>query len=172
MCPTFVSKKGVWLTAKEKIGLVYKGSKVIPKGALPEGVTITGEFLHPNDPFMYDGPDRAALIAMHKENGGQSFGVDFRSDPEFLQAVRNRGFNNVDEYLKMIAFDEAAEDKKFEEKVSSIKSHEIPKRVEAIEILAGGKDFAGTGNDIVGGFGEEKINKPSAKIPRPNITSN
>jgi len=53
--PTWVSKRGKWLPAKEKIGLVNKSEKVI---------TYNGVEIQPGDPFVYDGPDREALKSL------------------------------------------------------------------------------------------------------------
>lgn len=160
--PTFISERGVFHPAKEKVSLKYGGSKPIAKKNLPVGVTISGEVLNPGDDFLYDGPDRAALEVIHKEtNGDGILGFDFRNDPEFIQSVRNRGFNTVDEYLKSIGYDEAKDKEKFEKKAAKVKSHDVEARVNEIEILAGGRDFSGSKNDIIGGFGEEQIRKPN-----------
>jgi hypothetical protein len=162
--PTFVSEKGVFHPAKESVNLVYQGKKDIARKDLPAGVTISSskEFLKTGDSFLYDGPDRAALAVIFKETNGDGFlGNDFRNDPEFIQSVRNRGFNSVEEYLKAIGYDEAKDKKKFEEKISRVQAHEVEKKVNEIEVLAGGKDYSGSGNDIIGGFGEEQIRKPS-----------
>lgn len=160
--PTFISERGILHPAKEKVSLKYGGDKKIPKKDLPQGVTISGEFLNPGDDFLYDGPDRAALQMIFKETNGDGFlGSDFKTDPEFLQSVRNRGFNTVDEYLKSIGYDEAKDKKKFEEKASKVQAHEVEGRVNEIEVLAGGRDFTGSKNDIIGGFGDEQIRKPN-----------
>ena len=161
--PTFVSNCGKWEAAKEKINLIYKGKKSIPKEELPQGVTISGEFLNPGDPFIYDGPDREALRYLHSL-GEDHLGMDFRHNPEFLQSVRNMNFNSVDEYLKWCGYDAAKEQARFQEKIAFVKSHEIPQRVEALEVLAGGRDYTGSGNDTVGGFGEERLNSPTKKV--------
>jgi hypothetical protein len=162
--PTFISERGILHPAKESVSLIYNGTKKIAKKDLPKGVTIpeSSEFLEPGKSFLYDGPDRAALQMIFKETNGDGYlGSDFRTDPEFLQSVRNRGFNTVDDYLKSIGYDEAKDKKKFEEKVSKVQAHEIENRVNEIEVLAGGRDFTGSKNDIIGGFGDEQIRKPN-----------
>ncbi len=166
MCPTFISKRGEFHPAKESVSLIYKGKVRIPKKDLPASVTIPGsaEFLEPNASFLYDGPDREALKVIQKEGSETgAIGMDFKSDPDFIQMTRTRGFNTVDEYLKAVGYDEEKDNKKFEEKASRVQAHDVEKQVDAIEVLAGGKDYAGTGADIVGGFGEEKMNKPGKK---------
>lgn len=163
--PTFISKGGILHPAKEKVSLKYKGKNSIPKDKLPMGVTISGDALNPGDDFLYDGPDRASLNMLYQEEGGEAstLGQDFRNDPEFIQSVRNRGFNTVDEYLKSIGYDDKKEEEKFSKKASSVQAHELEKRVNEIEVLAGGKDYTGSGEDSIGGFGEAQVRKPTKK---------
>lgn len=164
--PTFISKRGEFHPAKESVSLVYKGKVRIPKKDLPKGVTIpeSADSLEPGKSFLYDGPDREALKVIHKEGSETgTIGTDFKNDPDFIQMTRTRGFNTVDDYLKSIGYDEEKDNKKFEEKAIKVQAHELEKQVDAIEVLAGGKDYAGTGVDIIGGFGEADITKPKAK---------
>ena len=145
--PSFVSNKGLWSPAKEEIGLINKSEKVID---------YDGKKIQPGQPFIYNGPDREAL-KMLEDSGAATLGTDFRHDPEFRQAVRNQGFENIDAYLKHIDYDEAVDEKKFKEKTATVKAHEIPARVAKINVMGGGKDFSGDkANDVVGGFGSEK----------------
>ena len=145
---TFVSKEGVWYPAKEKVALKNVGKK---------DLVYKGVVIKPGEPFIYEGPDRVAVDEL-KKSGEETFGHDFRSEPEFLQAVRNMGFNTVDEYLKHIGYDQEKELKKFEDKASSVQAHEVPKPVDEIYIPAGGKDTSGNKEaDIIGGFGDQRI---------------
>ena len=145
--PTFVSNKGLWSPAKEEVGLINKSDKVIE---------YDGKKIQPGQPFVYSGPDREALKMLNIA-GAATLGTDFRHDPEFRQAVRNQGFESIEEYLKHIGYDEEADTKKFKEKTAKVKAHEIPERVKKIDAMGGGKDFSGNkDNDIVGGFGDEK----------------
>ena len=148
--PNFVSDKGKWVPAKEKIGLTNKSNK---------DITYKGKVIKPGDPFIYDGPCREAL-KMLNETHEAHLGSDFRHDPEFMQAVRNMGFQNVAEYLLAIGYDEEADTKKAKEKMATIKAHEIPERVNEISIMGGGKDMAGGGLDTIGGFGTERLRSP------------
>ena len=133
--------------AKEEIGLINKSEQVIE---------YEGQKIKPGQPFIYRGPDREALKLLHKA-GAATLGQDFRHDPEFLQAVRNQGFTSIDDYLKNIGYDEKADEDKFTKRTATVKAHEIPSRVEKINVMGGGKDFSGNkDNDIVGGFGDEK----------------
>jgi len=165
--PTFISKKGVWYAAKEKVGgLIYKGKKSIPKSELPPSILIAGEVLNPGDPIIYDGVDREALKLLGREgydmNGDMVIGTDFRHDVEFLQSVRNMGFQNADEYLKHLGYDEQKDEEDFKQKAERIKSHEVAQKVSEIKIIAGGKNMAGEG-DFIGGFGEEKL-RPAKEV--------
>ena len=58
MCPTFVSKDGIWHPAKEKIGLVNRSGKT---------KTIDGKRIKPGDPYIYEGADRAALFVLYQD---------------------------------------------------------------------------------------------------------
>lgn len=158
---TFVSNAGVWRAGKEKVGgLVYKGDKIIKKEDLPKGVIILGDTLKPGDPFMYEGPDRSALSKLHSDgvesNGEVILGGDFRNDPDFLQALRNRQFNSVSQFLRAIGFDEKEEEKKYKEKFEKTMAHSIPEQVESLKIVGGGKSFVNSTN-YIGGFGKEEL---------------
>ena len=157
MSPTFISNKGKWVPAKEEIGLVNKSDKVIE---------YNGEKIQPGQPFIYKGADREALKVLHNAKV-EYLGTDFRQDPEFLQAVRNQGFNTVDDFLKNMGYDEEADTKKFEERAAVVKAHDIPKKVNEINVLGGGRDMSGNkDNDAVGGFGDEKLRKPTEVKPK------
>ena len=132
--PNYVSIDGKWHAAKEHVVLPH---------------------LQGTDKEVYDGPDRAALFEMFKA-GVASFGKEFRHDAEFLLRVKNLGFDNVEDYLKYVGYDEEKVKKTTEEKVSKVTKHSLPKRVKAIKKLGGGTDFAGQGDDKYGGFGERK----------------
>ena len=145
--PSFISDGGLWSPAKETIGLINKSDKVIK---------YQGKEINPGEPFIYVGPDREALKMLH-EAGAATLGTDFRHDPEFLQAVRNQQFDDIEQYLKHIGYDEEAEKKKFKERTATVKAHEVPTKVEQIKAMGGGKDFSGNkDNDVGGGFGDEK----------------
>ena len=172
--PTFVSNKGVWYAAKEKVGgLTYKGTQSILREDLPAGVFITGEVLNPGDPFMYDGIDREALRMLHEQgydsHGERVLGTDFRHEPEFLQAVRNMGFGNVTEYLDHMGYNEKVDEQSFKERAERTKSHEVAERVKALNTLGGGRNTAegGTDTDLIGGFGPERI-RPAKEAKKTN----
>lgn len=152
--PSFVSFRGKLYPAKEMISLTNKSNKAIE---------YNGKLIQPGQPFIYEGPDREAVKELML--AGQEFlGQDFKNDPDFLQAVRNRGFNTVDEYLKHIGYDEAKDEKEFKAKASVINMHELPRRHAEIIALGGGKDTSGGKQDTIGGFGDQKLRSPDDVI--------
>lgn len=149
---SYVSHKGKWYPKKEKVSMVNKSGKVCK---------YKGEDIQPGDPFIYEGADREALKELAAA-GEEHFGRDFRTEPEFLQAVRNQGFENVDQYLKHIGYDEEADDKRFEELAEVVGKHELPKRVAEINTMGGGRDRTGNSeNDTIGGMGDQRLRSPS-----------
>jgi len=143
---SFVSHRGVWHPAKEKIGLTNKSDQPFE---------YNGEMIQPGDPFVYSGPDRQALKELADE-GVECFGKDFKNDPEFLQMVRNMGFNDVDSYFKVIGYDEKKDDEDFKKKADTFKAHEIKERVKAIKVMAGGRASTKEAS-LVGGFGNQQM---------------
>jgi hypothetical protein len=160
--PTFVSNKGVWYPAKEKIGLTNVSE---------EDIVYKGKRIKPGEPFVYAGPDREAVKRIKEENGedGETLGTDFRTDPDFIQATRTMGFNTVEEYLKMMGYDEEADNKKFKEKASSVKAHEPPVPVDETYIPGGGRNTAGDkSQDLTGGFGDQRV-RPADEVRRSKV---
>lgn len=144
--PKWVSQEGVWHPRNEKVALVNNSEKVKKIGDQEVG---------PGEPYIYEGPDRAALFQLFQEKQ-ESLGGDFRHDAEFLLRVKNLGYRDLDDYLSSIGYDSEKAVKLTEEKLSRVNKHELPKKIKAIETLGGGKDFSGQGNDKAGGFGEHK----------------
>lgn len=147
--PTYHSNRGIWNPAKERVALKNHSDQTIKNPSTDE--KYKDEEVKPGEDFIYSGPDRAALFELWKEKIDH-FGTDFRSDPEFLQAVRNMGYSTYKKYLKDIGYDEKKVEQQFEETAEKVNMHELPKRVKAINILAGGMDTAGGGNDVRGDF--------------------
>lgn len=143
--PRYVSREGVWYPAKEKIGLTNLSGKT---------KTVDGKKVEPKEPYIYEGPDRASLFELFQAKV-ETFGQNFRNNPEFLQAVRNQGFQSVDDYLKSIGYDEKKVQEEFEKKASIVHKDELPKRVKMVETLGGGVDTTGSGKDRYGGFGPQ-----------------
>jgi hypothetical protein len=144
---TWVSDKGKWSPAKEKIGLTNLSDVSIKYG---------GETIKPGEPFIYDGPDRQAVKELH-ESGETHLGEDFRRDPDFVQMTRTRNFNSVEEYLAWLGYDEKKHDAECKKKMHSVTAHEIPKRAKEIKAMGGGQDRTGNrNNDVIGGFGDQR----------------
>lgn len=161
----FISIGGEWSPRVEQFSMTNTFGKVLESDLIvgPDG----SHKVNPGEIFIYTGPDREAVKMLKAENL-EFFGRNFKSDPEFLQATRNMGFNSPDEYLKMIGYkeEEVVEKQKKEAKV--IKRGGIKKVAEEVAYLAGGKDTSGNKNDFIGGFGEQKLRKPEeAKVVKP-----
>ena len=151
--PQYTSCKGTWHPAKEQIGLVNKSESEIEHN---------GKKIKPGEHFIYEGPDREAIKELFIAKQ-ETFGSDFRRDTEFLQSVRNMGFEagekGVEAYLKFIGYDEEADDKKFKEEASVINRHTLPQRHKEILAMGGGNDTSGAKQDVIGGFGDERERK-------------
>lgn len=147
--PQYNSLMGVWHPKKERVALKNFSDKPIKNPSTDE--KLKEEEIKPGEDFIYSGPDRAALYELWKAKV-DNFGTDFRTDPEFLQAVRNMGYSSYKKYLKDIGYDEKKVKEQFEETAEKINLHELPKKVKAIDMLAGGMDTAGGGNDMKGDF--------------------
>lgn len=141
--PRYISKDGVFHPAKEKVSLVNYGK--------PFKDEKTGEMVNTGDPYIYEGPDRAALYELWKNDPKgkvSTMGRDFRFDPEFMNRVKQLGYKDVEEYLKIIGFDPEESEKEFTEKASVINKHELPKKVKFVQNFSGGSENAGEGNDV------------------------
>jgi len=147
--PTYISKGGKWYPAKEKVALKNYSDKTIKNPSTDE--KLKDEEIKPGEDYIYSGPDRAALFELW-QNKVEHFGEDFRTNPEFLQAVRNMGYSSYKKYLKDIGFDEKKMEENFAKKAEEITSHDLPKKVKALNTLAGGRDFSGSGQDMRGDF--------------------
>ena len=136
--PNFVSEFGVWKAAQERV--------VDPKA--PVGQEI------------YEGPDRAALEMLEKNDG--SIGHHFKTDMDFVGMVRKLGFGSTKEYLEFMGFDEKKHQARFDELLKKVNKHELPVKKQAAHIdLAGGEDTSGQGNHMRG-----ELNAPPINVPR------
>jgi len=154
----FISIGGEWSPRVEQFSMVNNFGKTIESDLIvgPDG----SHKVKVGEMFIYTGPDREA-VKMLKEENLDFFGRNFKTDPEFIQATRNLGFNSPDEYLKNIGFNEEEEIKKQKKKAKIINKGGIKKTSEEVAYLAGGKDTSGNKNNFIGGFGEERLRKPS-----------
>lgn len=149
----WISKEGEWKPAIEKVVLRNNSNRVM-RNPSTQGKYVDDE-IQPGEEFIYEGPDREALRALYND-GVEVFGTNFRKSPEFLQMLRELNFKNEKEYFKFVGYDREKEIAKFEEKIAKIEPHEITKKAEAIQVLGGGRDFSGSGDDRYGGFGKPK----------------
>lgn len=147
--PSYVSHKGVWHPQKERVALKNHSDKEIKNPSTDD--KYKDEVIKPGEDYIYSGADRAALYELWQAKV-ENFGEDFRTNPEFLQAVRNMGYSSYKKYLTDIGFDEKKVDAKFKETAEKVNKHELPEKVKAIDTLAGGRDFSGGGQDIKGDF--------------------
>ena len=162
--PEFVSIGGKCFPKHERIGLVNLSDEVIINEFSNEGKPI-----QPGDPFIYDGPDRAALEAIIEEYGedAKHIGEDFKSNPEFIQQTRNMGYNTVEDYLAAIGYDKKKETEKSEQFIKQETAHtpEVPH--EESFIAGAGIDESGAAdNDVCGGFGPERL-RPASEVKKP-----
>lgn len=130
--PSWVSKNGVVVPAKEKVALTD------PK---------TGE------PYIYEGDDRAALEYL-KEQNATHLGRPFWEDPELIGRVRQIHNCSMKEYMEMMGFDEKTTLVEIEKNLSQPITHTEPKRNKATRQRSGGANTAGTSGHYEGDFGD------------------
>jgi len=148
----FISKGGVCHPEKERVALRNNSGKTI-KNPSEEGSKYAGESVPAGAEYIYEGPCRAALLHLWNEKT-ETLGQDFRYDIELTNRVRQIYGMSIEDYLKFIGYDQVKIDKEFEKRASKVSLHELPKKVEAIDIAGGGSDTAGSGQDKKGGFGD------------------
>jgi len=147
----FTSLEGKWVPQKERVHLNNNTGKEITNPS-EEGSLFFGEKVAPDTVFIYEGPDRAALLDLYLA-GETEFGQDFRSDMDFQSRVRQLGFKSDKDYLKFIGYKEDDQIKKSKEDLSVVNAHKLPERAKEIKMLGGGSDLSGNNNNIYGGFG-------------------
>ena len=155
----FKSIGGVWHPKQEK-NLALKNKSDVT-------MVVDGKDIKPGEDFIYNGPDREAkrFIIEEEGPGSKTMGRHFTRDPEFIKAVKTMGFNNAEEYLKFIDYDEDVLKKKESELLDEV-SHQAPEEHEETLISGGGKDMSGTkANDSIGGFGDERL-RPATEVPK------
>jgi hypothetical protein len=145
--PTYNSKDGVWTPAQEKVALTNfsKETKV-----------INGKEIVPGEPYIYEGPDRAAEFELFQA-GEKQLGQAFWEDPDMIDRARQLGYKDVMAYAKARGWKKEESDKQFNEKAKIVLKHEPPKKSKEKKIIGGGVDATGSGKDIIGGFGDERV---------------
>ena len=159
--PNWISKDGVFHPAKEKVALVNNSKKAITNPS-EEGTRGFGQIVEPGEPFIYEGPDRAAMFALFQAKQ-ETLGMDFHTDADLINRVRQLGYKSVDEYAKVMGYDKVKVEEDFKAKASVIVKHDLPQRVKELNIMGGGSDTSGSGADIIGGFGEERV-RPASEL--------
>lgn len=163
--PSWISdEKGLLHPAKEQVSLINRTNKSIKiQQTSDDGkkFTIT---VKPGSPYIYEGPDRAAMFQWWEENGkptaeqikampegSVTMGTNFQSNQEFMDFYAKYrqafGFQNMGEFLVYLGYDADKQKKRFEQKAQIVNVHELPDRVPEIKKLGGGDDRANPGNN-------------------------
>jgi hypothetical protein len=163
--------EGKWHPAKEIASLVNISDKPIEIEQTSSDGKKFKQTIQPGQPYIYEGPDRAAMFQWWEENGRPSsekmkelegnvtFGENFRTNNEFMEYYGKYrqmfGFKDVEEFLTYLGYDEKKSKKRFEENAVKVAIHDLPLRSPEIKKLGGGDDRANPGKNIrYGGFGE------------------
>ncbi len=170
---TWISdEKGVWHPAKERVPLYNRSEKTIEIEQTATDGTKFKMSVPPGASYIYEGPDRAAMVQWWEENGkptaeqmqekvngNVTFGDDFRKNSEFMeQYAKFRtmfGFKDVNAYLEYLGYDQKRLHENFLKKASIVATHDAPAKVNEIQMVGGGTDRANPGKNLrYGGFGD------------------
>lgn len=135
---SFDSKDGVWIPKTEKVALVERES---------------------GEPFIYEGPDRAALDYLKKE-GVDHLGVHFTKDADIIFRAKQLNMT-LEEFCELHKNTEAERKKTFDAAHATKVLHRPTPRKEGVKDLGGGKDFANQKNNMSGALGELPSTVPS-----------
>lgn len=174
--PSWISdERGLLHPAKEQVGLINRSDKPIKIEQTSDDGTKFTKTILPGGSYVYEGPDRAAMLQWWEENGKPTYeqimdmpqgtitmGSDFRQNDEFLKQFRiareAHGYQSVKEYLKDIEFDEVKVHGNFLKKASVVQLHDLAERVPEIKRVGGGDDRANPGKNIrAGGWYEGDV---------------
>lgn len=165
-------EKGVWHPAKERVPLYNRSDKTIEVEQIASDGTKFKVTVPPGASYIYEGPDRGAMLQWWEENGrptaeqmqdkingSVTFGDDFRKNSEFMEYYSKfrqmLGLKNVDEFLTYIGYDQKKLHENFIKKASIVATHDAPSKVMEIQMVGGGTDRANPGKNLrYGGFGE------------------
>ena len=149
--PSYNSKDGVVTPAREKVSLVNETGKTI---------TVNGKQIQPGEPYIYEGPDRAAVEYL-KEQGVDHLGQHFTKDPEII--MRARQFNmTVDEFCQTAYYTDEMRARMQAEAASQTVLHRDLPRKSASQFRSGGANTAGSSGHYSGDFGD--LSDAKAKI--------
>ena len=151
--PKYNSREGKWYPAKERVALKnIKDEKIVNPSE--KGSRFEGEEVEPGADYIYEGVDRAAAFELFQQ-GVETLGQDFRSSTEFLQSIRNMGFNDIDSYLKFIGYDPDKSIEQYKEKSKVVNKNLNPPKVDGKQFTGGGIDTTGSSKPRHGGFGPQ-----------------
>lgn len=163
--PTWISdEKGLLHPAKEQASLVNRSNNTIKVEQTDENGKKFKVKVKPGASYIYEGPDRGAMFQWWEEKGKPTYdqimampagtvtiGEGFRQNDEFMKQFRiareAHGYQNMDEYLKDIGFDQVKAHEQFLRKAEVVQVHELPDRVPEIKKIGGGDDRANPGNN-------------------------
>ena len=145
-------EKGLWHPGKEKVSLTNNSDKPIINPSATWS-NYYGQVVQPKEPYIYEGPDRAAMFDLFDAKV-EHLGHNFFTDVDLIQRARQMGYKDVQEYATIMGYDEKKAKERFAKHGAAVTMHELPKKVAATRILGGGTDFSGQGQDVRGDFGD------------------
>jgi hypothetical protein len=137
---TWVSKNGVQVPARERVALTNE------KG----------------EPYIYEGEDRSAKEYL-EEQGVTSLGRHWSDDPEIISRIRQIHNCSLDEYKKMMGYDEKTSLEEVEKNLQTVNTHSEPRRKNPIKSRSGGANTAGSSGHYEGDFGDLSDAKSKVK---------
>lgn len=122
MCPSWISRGGIWGPAKER---AYDGKK----------------------DEIYEGPDRAASEVLQEQNL-EHLGMEVHNDPQVIELARQRGLT-VEQYLEINKPLENQVKAQQEAQEKVVDHKELPKKM-GVKPRGGGVHISGGFGDIPG----------------------
>ena len=167
--PTWISdEKGLLHPAKEQVSLINRTNKTITIEQTSEDGKKFKMKVKPGAPYIYEGPDRAAMYQWWEENGKPTeeqikampdgsitMGTSFHTNQEFMDYYAKYrqafGFQNMEEFLTYLRYDPKGQKERFQKLAQEVNVHELPDRVPEIKKIGGGDDRANPGRNIRAG---------------------
>lgn len=165
-------EKGLLHPAKESVPLYNRTNKSIKIEQTADDGKKYVMTVKPGAPYVYEGPDRAAMFQWWEENGRPTaeqiksmpndkitMGTGFQTNQEFMDFYAKYrqalGLKDMAEFLTYIGYDPKGQKERFEKLSQEVNLHDLPDRVPEIKKVGGGSDTANPGRNIrLGGFGE------------------
>jgi hypothetical protein len=165
-------EKGLLHPAKESAALHNRTNKPIKIEQIDENGKKFIMTVKPGAPYIYEGPDRAAMLQWWEENGKPTaeqikampdgaitVGTNFQTNQEFMDFYAKYrqafGFQNMSEFLTYLGYDAKKQNERFQKLSQEVNLHELPDRVPEIKKMGGGDDRANPGtNRRAGGWYE------------------